>query len=121
MEIIDRIDAQRAWTHEESPTGQPSASARRLGCPCDACRQLHIAYMKAYRQGRVADEGNTDGTTVYHNHKGQPSPRTATRWGCRHPRCLNLAGLYIDHERIIRRRTDDTPAPASGIPAEPAA
>jgi len=121
MEIIETIDEQRTWHHDETPTGQPSAAAYRTGCKCDECRTLHNTYMRLYHQKRVDEEESTDGTTVYHNHKGRPSPRTATRWGCRHPRCLHLAGLYIDHRGTIRRRTGDTPEPAFGVPEAPAA
>lgn len=85
----------RDWIHAEAPEGQPSAAAYRLGCRCAQCREANAAYMRAYREQRVAQKENTDGTTVYHSHNGQPSKRTARRHHCIHPRCLNLAGLAL--------------------------
>ena len=115
MELIDNSTWQRAWTHNEMPGGKPSAAARRLGCKCEECRQLQIAYMKEYRKSKVPTIDNEDGTTFYHSHKGQPSATTARTWGCIHPRCLKLAGLYLDGE-VVRLRSDDTAADEFGTP-----
>jgi hypothetical protein len=121
MEIIGVVDRQRTWHHSETPQGKASAAAYRTGCPCEECRQLHIDYMKSYHQGQVANMDDADGTTTYHAHKGQPSNRTAIKWGCLHPRCLNLAGLYIDPDNTVRWKADGTVAAKFGIPKEPAA
>lgn len=107
---------QRAWHHSESPEGEPSAAARRLGCKCDDCRTAHIAYMRMYHKNRIPAQENANGTTVYHSHKGQPSDTTARRWGCIHPRCLYLAGLYLDTDGIVRSKADDATDPTFGLP-----
>ena len=108
---------QRSWTHEETPSGLPSAAAYRTGCKCEACRQANIAYMQAYHARQVALEDNSDGTTFYHAHKGQPAANTAKKWGCIHPRCLNLAGLYFDAATAqVRYKADDTVADGFGVP-----
>ena len=113
---------QRKWTHEETPNKVPSAAAYRTGCKCEDCRQANIIYMKLYHGNRVPLVDNADGTTFYHSHKGQPSGNTAKKWGCIHPRCLNLGGLYYDAAtQQVRRKADDTIEPAFGIPKEPAA
>lgn len=108
---------QRRWTHEESPNGVPSASAFRLGCKCEDCRQANIKYMQAYHARKVALEDNPDGTTHWHSHKGAPSASTAKKWGCIHPRCLKLAGLYYNAATgEVRYRADDTVADGFGLP-----
>lgn len=113
---------QRTWTHEETPLGVPSAAAYRTGCKCDACREANIAYMKAYHARLVALEDNEDGTTFYHAHKGAPSTTTAVKWGCIHPRCLNLGSLYLDAATgRVHRKADDSLEPAFGVPVAPAA
>ena len=80
----------RVWIHEELPEGRASAAAYREGCRCSDCREANSAYMREYRARRVREKENLDGTSVYHNHKGQPSGRTARRWHCVHPRCPAL-------------------------------
>ena len=109
---------QRTWTHEETPNGVPSAAAYRTGCKCEACREANIKYMQAYHARKVVLEDNADGTIFYHCHKGAPSSSTAIKWGCTHPRCLKLAGLYFDKAtQQVRWRADDTVADKFGIPA----
>ncbi len=95
----------RQWTHEESPQGQPSAAAYREGCRCQACKDANAAYMRTYRAQRVAQAVNPDGTTVYLNHPGQPSKRTARRHHCIHPRCLDLAGLMLLNGAVVDAAT----------------
>ena len=95
----------RQWIHEEAPEGQPSAAAYRLGCRCQECKNANAAYMRAYREQRVAQKENKDGTTVYHSHNGQPSRRTARRHHCIHPRCLALAGLRLEAGVVVDATT----------------
>jgi hypothetical protein len=87
----------REWSHTESPKGVPSASAYRLGCRCPECYEANKAYQAAYRARRQLAR-KEDHTTEYHSHVGQPSKRTAVKWQCVHPRCLELAELQIDAE-----------------------
>lgn len=95
----------RDWIHAEAPEGKPSAAAYRLGCRCSGCREANSAYMKAYRAKRVQDKQNEDGTTVYHSHNGQPSKRTARKWMCIHPRCLDMAGLMLLNGAVVNKHT----------------
>lgn len=99
---------QRTWHHSESPDGLPTAATYRLGCRCDDCGAAYRAYLAAYRASRTSR--NTDGTRTYHTHVGQPSPRTARKYRCTHPRCLHLAGLYLDHRGIVRHAGTGRPA-----------
>lgn len=109
---------QRKWTHEETPNKVPSAAAYRTGCKCEDCRQANIRYMRLYHSRTVVQEDNPDGTTFYHVHKGAPSVTTAKKWGCIHPRCLNLGGLYFDSAtQQVRNRADDSIAADFGTPA----
>jgi len=111
---------QRLWNHGELGDGKPSAAAARLGCRCGECRTALRDYLAAYKQRQVPIQANEDGTALYHTHKGQPSSRTARGWGCAHPRCLYLAGLYLDDEYVVRRRVDDEVDPEFGAtPATP--
>jgi len=111
---------QRRWTHEETPNGVPSAGAFRTGCKCEDCRQANITYMRLYHSHRVALTDSPDGTVVYHVHKGAPSTTTALKWGCTHPRCLRLAGLYFDAAtQQVRWKADDTVPSNFGTPAAP--
>lgn len=84
----------RNWTHEESPTGQPSAASYRTGCRCTECYEANRTYQRAYRARKVLAT-NKENTTDYHSHVGQPSKRTAVRWKCIHPHCLAMAGLTM--------------------------
>ena len=111
---------QRVWSHTETPTGKPSAAAYRTGCKCEDCRQANITYMRLYHARIAALEDNADGTVVYHVHKGAPSRTTAIKWGCTHPRCLHLAGLYFDAKtQQVRWKADDTVADKFGVPVAP--
>ena len=109
----------RDWIHAEAPEGKPSAAAYRLGCRCSECREANAAYMRAYRMSRVAQAENKDGTTVYHSHNGQPSKRTARRWACIHPRCLNLAGLELRDGVVVDPVTGVADATFGAIAAAP--
>lgn len=95
----------RNWVHDEAPEGKPSAAAYRLGCRCSDCKEANAVYMRAYRARRVAHVENTDGTTVYHSHVGQPSKRTARKHLCIHPRCLDLAGLALTDGVVVNAAT----------------
>ena len=110
---------QREWTHTESPNGVPSASAYRLGCRCSDCHTEYWNYIRDYRSTSNVLRENGDGTTYYHCHKGQPSATTARKWGCIHPRCLNLAGLYLDPEGTVKNRVTDAIEEDFGTPVKP--
>lgn len=116
MNREDTPTTDRTWHHTETPTQQPSAAAYRTGCTCTDCRDAHRTYQHEYRHAKAALTTNPDGTTTYHNHKGQPSPTTATTHGCIHPRCLTLAGLTHDPATGLITTTDGTPAPPFGQP-----
>lgn len=96
---------KRLWVHTETPEEQPSAASYRTGCRCHECVEANKAYMRDYRARRVAHKENTDGTTVYHSHKGQPSKRTARKHLCIHPRCLDLADLRLDQGIVVDKAT----------------
>lgn len=108
---------QRTWHHDETPLAKASAAAYRTGCKCEDCYSLYWEYIHDYRTATNALRENGDGTTAYHVHRGQPSATTARKWGCIHPRCLNLAGLYLDQEGDVRDRITDALDPAFGVPS----
>ena len=98
------ITPNREWTHEESPEGLPSASTARLGCKCSECRAAWREYISAYRRSRQKEAG-------LHSHRGQPSKRTARRWRCTHPRCLDLAGLTVTADGTVVNLSTGRPDP----------
>lgn len=108
---------QRTWHHSENPEGEPSAATYRLGCRCTACSNAYRTYLAAYRARQSSTMKNSDGTKVYHNHVGQPSRSTARRHRCTHPRCLYLAGLYLDRDGTVRHRGTDARADGFALPA----
>jgi hypothetical protein len=112
----ERGDAveQREWVHTETPTGKPSAAAYRTGCRCEECQVKYREYQRDWRRNRVALATDGEGAVQHHCHKGPPSPRTAVRWGCVHPRCLELAGLVVDDAGMVRRAGSSVAAPNFG-------
>lgn len=92
----------RMWVHEELPEGVAGRPGYQLGCRCGGCTAANATYMREYRARMQHNKQRMDGTAEYHSHKGQPSKRTARKWGCTHTMCLSKAGLYLDDQGVVR-------------------
>jgi len=91
----------REWVHAELPEGIAGRPGYQLGCRCSGCTEANREYMRQYRARRQHETTRSDGTLEFHTHKGQPSKRTARRWGCTHSECLRRAGLRLSEEGIV--------------------
>lgn len=95
------MDEGRMWVHEELPEGVAGRPGYQLGCRCPGCTEANRIYMREYRARMQHAKQRTDGTAEYHSHKGQPSKRTARKWGCTHTMCLSKAGLRLDEHGVV--------------------
>lgn len=91
----------RQWVHQELPEGVAGRPGYQLGCRCAECVEANRVYMREYRARRQHNKQREDGTAEYHTHKGQPSKRSARRWGCTHSQCLSKAGLRLNEEGVV--------------------
>lgn len=96
------MDEGRMWVHAELPEGVAGRPGYQLGCRCPDCTEANKQYMREYRARMQHAKQRHDGTAEYHTHKGQPSKRTARKWGCTHSQCLSKAGLTLDEQGIVR-------------------